>query len=125
MISQCDYVIRELAALLNRTIDGENFQSHQQPASDEYEAFDVIDRHTIVNGRSFCVTETGRFCNAMNQARERDGIAAFQGSDRLWILRPVGERYRLIGEVYVDGLMKGEAYEGVDPDEVDHDIELV
>jgi hypothetical protein len=61
----------------------------------------------------------------MNQARQGDVVATFQGSDRLWVLRPVGDRYRLIGDAYVDGLMKGEFYEGVDPDGEDYDIELV
>lgn len=59
------------------------------------------------------------------QGMEGDKIAAFQGSDRLWLLRPAGERYRLIGDACVDGLMSGEAYEGMDFNEVDYDIELV
>jgi hypothetical protein len=53
------------------------------------------------------------------------GIPVFEGADLLFILRPAGDEYRLIGDAYVDGLMLGEAYEGVDPDEVDHDIVLV
>jgi hypothetical protein len=61
----------------------------------------------------------------MNQAEKGDLVAAFEGTDRLFILRPAGERYRLVGDAYVDGLMEGEAYEGLDPDEVDYDIELV
>jgi hypothetical protein len=42
------------------------------------------------------------------------------------ILQPAeGEGYRIIGDVYVDGLMFGEAYEGINADEVDYDIELI
>jgi len=31
----------------------------------------------------------------------------------------------IIGDAWVDGLMAGEAYEGVNPDDVDTDIEIV
>jgi hypothetical protein len=62
----------------------------------------------------------------MNKIESDDVIAAFRGADRLYVLRPVeGGRYRLVGDAYVDGLMFGEAYEGVDADEVDYDIELI
>lgn len=61
----------------------------------------------------------------MHQPKEGDLVAIFEGADRLFILRPAGKRYRLIGDAYVEGLMKGEAYEGVDPDEVDYNIEIV
>jgi hypothetical protein len=62
----------------------------------------------------------------MNKIENDDVIAAFSGVDRLYVLRPVeGGRYRLVGDAYVDGLMFGEAYEGVDADEVVYDIELI
>ncbi len=61
----------------------------------------------------------------MHEPEKGDLVAVFEGGDRLFILRPVGDRFRLVGEAYVDGLMNGEAYEGLDPDEVDYDIELV
>jgi hypothetical protein len=62
----------------------------------------------------------------MNKIESGDVIAAFRGADKLYALRPVeGGRYRLVGDAYVDGLMFGEAYEGVDADEVVYDIELI
>ncbi|PMD60012.1 uncharacterized protein K444DRAFT_589727 [Hyaloscypha bicolor E] len=77
-------------------------------------------------GRSFCTTQQRRVCSCMNKIESDDVIAAFRGGDRLYVLRPVeGGRYRLVGDAYVDGLMFGEAYEGVDADEVDYDIELM
>lgn len=41
-----------------------------------------------------------------------------------FVLRPVGDKYRLVGDAYVDGAMYEEAYEGLDPDEVDCGIGL-
>jgi hypothetical protein len=61
----------------------------------------------------------------MHQPSQGVVVAAFQGADRLFVLRPVEDRYKLIGEAYVDGLMKGEAYEGCSLEELDEDIELV
>lgn len=60
----------------------------------------------------------------MYTVQEGDAIVAFQGSDRLFIIRLVGNIYKLIGDIFVDGLMHGEAYENQDPDKVDYDIEL-
>jgi Heterokaryon incompatibility protein (HET) len=75
--------------------------------------------------RSLCITEQGRFCNAMRELEKGDAIAIFQGADRSYILREVGHQYRLIGDIFVDGIMFGEAYENVDPHVVDHDILLI
>jgi hypothetical protein len=62
----------------------------------------------------------------MNKIEAEDVIAAFRGGDRFYVLRPAeGGRYRVIGDAYVYGLMNGEAYDDLDPDEVDYDIELI
>jgi hypothetical protein len=62
----------------------------------------------------------------MNKVETGDVIAALRGGHRLYDLRPAeGGGYRVVGDAYVDGLMFGEAYEGLDPEEVDYDIELV
>jgi len=77
-------------------------------------------------GRSFGISERGMLLNAMNKAQEGDAVMAFEGAESLWVLRPAGDhRYRLVGAVWVEGLMSGEAYEGLDPDEVDYDVEIV
>ncbi len=124
-IEQWDSLIRELAVLLSGIVGSDHFQPSGPLTREENRAADEVAQFSLVHGRSFCVTEKGRVCNAMNQAMQGDVVAALQGSDRLWILRPVGDRHRLVGDAYVEGLMSGEAYEGVDPDEVDHDIELI
>jgi hypothetical protein len=63
----------------------------------------------------------------MNEVAKGDVVAAFEGAERLFILRPVAVtgKYRVVGDAFIDGLMNGEAYEGLDPDDVDYDIELV
>jgi hypothetical protein len=86
-----------------------------------------LDNQILLRGCGVGVTNQRRIFNAMDEVKPRDAIAAFQGTDRLFVLRPVmnSHRYRLVGDVYVDGLMPGEAYEGLDPQSVDYDIELI
>lgn len=124
-LKQWDTQIQELAAQLSKAIDLSSSHPNTPISPQEYKACNELSRRVIIHGRSFCATENGRVCNAVHQPEKGDLVAAFEGSDRLFILRPTGERYRLIGEAYVDGLMEGEAYEGLDSDEVDYDIELV
>jgi hypothetical protein len=76
-------------------------------------------------GRSFSVTKAGRVCNAMHEVKPGDAIVAFQNAERLYVIRPVGDKYRLVGDAMVPGLMFGEAYENLDPNEVDYMIELI
>jgi hypothetical protein len=124
VIACCQSVIDSIAALLSDI--GVTFTRAADPLSpaEDAAATEVWNR-VFVAGRTFCVTEQDRICNCMNEVKEGDVIAAFEGADRLYVLRPVGNQYQLIGDAYVDGLMKGEAYEGLDPDEVDYDIELI
>jgi Heterokaryon incompatibility protein (HET) len=76
-------------------------------------------------GRSLCITKQNRLANCMHEVHKEDVIVAFEGASFLTVLRPVGEKYRLVGDAYVQGLMRGEGYEGFNPDEVDYDISLV
>ncbi|KAF2446860.1 hypothetical protein P171DRAFT_429816 [Karstenula rhodostoma CBS 690.94] len=92
----------------------------------EYQSYNNWQVGEKILGRSFCWSEAGRFCNVMNQAQKGDAIVALSGMDRLFVIREVEPgRYRLIGDAYVDGLMRGEAYEGLDPKDVDYDIVIV
>jgi hypothetical protein len=93
--------------------------------SRDYKLADNLANSAYITGRTFCVTKQRRICSGMNEVKVGDVLAIFQGAGALFVLRPVGTQYQLIGDAYVDGLMHGEAYEGLDPDEVDYDIELI
>ncbi|KAF2110753.1 heterokaryon incompatibility protein-domain-containing protein [Lophiotrema nucula] len=95
------------------------------PEDAKFEATMLPAIRTSMEGRSLCYTEAGRFCNTMHDAKPLDSIAAFQGANSLYVLRQAGERYRLVGDAYVSGLMWSEAYEDLNYEEVDYDIELI
>jgi hypothetical protein len=129
-LQQCDIIVEAVTALTEKVSDSD---SASTPAPDgtfglnatETQAVKEVSDRNLVRGRSFCLTDRGRICNAMHEVQAGDAIVALAGARTLFVLRPVGDQYRLIGDAYVDGLMLGEAYEGLDPNEVDYDIELV
>ena len=95
------------------------------PAWEKFEQSMLPAIKTSMEGRSFCYSESKHFCNTMHELEPLDLIAAFQGANCLYVLRPVGERFRLIGDAYVAGWMFSEAYEGLNYEEVDYDIEII
>jgi hypothetical protein len=102
------------------------FPSIDNPSHEMDQTFEVMNTLIFTSGKTFGVTEKNRIFNGMNEVAQGDVVAAFEGSDTLWILRPAAEgRYRLIGDAYVHGLMDGEAYEGLNPDDVDYEIEII
>lgn len=84
------------------------------------------------HGRTMCLTRTSRFCAVMNGAEVGDVLVALEGSTLFYCLRPTDRlpsadgksRYLAIGSAWIDGLMHGAAYEGLDPDD-DYEIEIV
>jgi hypothetical protein len=119
------HLIKTLAPLVLET-SLNSFSIEDAVSLSEYDAFMHTWNYAQYQGRSFCTTQQRRVCSCMNKIENDDVIAAFRGGDRLYVLRPAGGgRYRLVGDAYVDGLMFGEAYEGVHADEVDYDIELI
>jgi hypothetical protein len=119
------HLIETLAPLILETSHNSfSIEAKLRPSEDDVAT--NVWSYTRIEGRSFCTTQQRRVCSCMNKIESNDVIAAIHGADRLYVLRPVeGGRYRLVGDAYVDGLMFGEAYEGVDPYEVDYDIELI
>jgi len=135
-ISRAAQLIKSIATILRS--DGIECSSVSDDLNkDEREMGSKMWQQINHHGRIMCVTEQRRISTVMNTVKEGDVIAAFEGSNRLWALSPltspsdtpsetrVVTRYQLIGDVSIDGLMRGEAYHGLDPDEVDCDIELV
>jgi hypothetical protein len=83
-----------------------------------------FEQYTLETRRRVGRTRAGRFYNATQRVEEGDAVVALRGADQLFVVRARGDAYELISDVYVDGLMFGEAYEGLDEDEVDYDIKL-
>jgi hypothetical protein len=122
---QSDHLITTLASFILETSIA-SVSSGDGLNDTEYDIAMNIWDYRGYQGRSLCTTKQRRVCSCMNKIDIEDVIAAFPGGDGLYILRPAeGGRYRLVGDAYVDGLMYGEAYEGVDADKVDYDIELI
>jgi hypothetical protein len=124
IITQYRDFLSKLYAAFTSSDSPSSFSPRKALDQEEKERAESVNLVCIIRGRAFCVTRRGRMCNGMNEVKEGDAVAALEGADRLFILRPTGERYRLIGDAYVDGLMEGEAYEGLNPDE-DGNIEIV
>ena len=122
-LDKLSHTIATLSALLPPGYGEDATKDTRQERKMAWGRFEAAE---TISGRCFCVSKTGRYCNVMHQVQEGDVVVSLEGYDRLFVLRPVeGERYQIIGDAYVDGLMRGEAYEGLDPDEVDCDIALV
>ncbi|KAH6258567.1 hypothetical protein HBI40_060000 [Parastagonospora nodorum] len=94
-------------------------------SSNEYKhARRRMSRYSLEKGRVLGRTRAGRLYNAMQGIEDGDVIMALQGADQLHVMRPCGDMFKLIGDIYVDGLMFGEAYVGQDPNEVDYEISI-
>jgi hypothetical protein len=65
----------------------------------------------ICNGRKFSVTSSNSIGLVPKLAKIGDEIYLLAGGQFLYVLRPQGDCYRLIGECYIHGLMDGEALE--------------
>jgi hypothetical protein len=117
--------LRKLFPLAFPSADVNTFDMLQPINDDEFETSDRVKSVNCWAGRTFGMTKKNHYFSAMNELIEGDVVVALQSTGHLWVLRPVGKRYCLIGEAIVDGLMKGEAYEGLDPEEVDCDIEII
>ncbi|KAI1116499.1 HET-domain-containing protein [Nemania sp. NC0429] len=63
-----------------------------------------------VAGRRFAVTDQLYVGLVPETAQKGDKICILQGCNVPYVLRPVGEHYKLMGDAYVHGIMLGEAF---------------
>lgn len=91
----------------------------------EQASFNEVAPYYQLAGRSLGVTAGKRVCSVAYAAAEGDYIALFPGADRFFALLPVGDKYKLVGDAFVDRLKFGEAHEDADPSQVYHPIELI
>jgi hypothetical protein len=85
--------------------------SAQPDMSTQAEGSKFLKYSLISEGKSLCITTSGRFCLAPFNARVGDKVAILHGGKTPYVLRPVRDDFRFVGESYVHGLMKGEALE--------------
>lgn len=75
---------------------------------------DQVDR--CAEGRTYFRTRSGHIGLGPSSIQPEDQACMVLGSDALLILRTmVGNTYRVVGECYIDGFMKGEAFLGALP----------
>ncbi|KAL5356011.1 heterokaryon incompatibility protein-domain-containing protein [Aspergillus floccosus] len=119
----CDHIRTKVRLLAPYIANPELLQTDNASRVESIAAESVL-RYALEHGRRLGRTRGGRFFNAMYPVQEIDAIVALQGADRLFVVRPVGNAYKLIGDIFVDGLMHGEVYKDVSPDNVDYGIDL-
>ena len=62
----------------------------------------------------FSITEKGYICRSRNKVKIGDWVCVLFGCNVPMILRPVGDRFELVGQVFCHGIMFGEAVQDVD-----------
>ncbi|KAI1438841.1 heterokaryon incompatibility protein-domain-containing protein [Xylaria sp. CBS 124048] len=68
----------------------------------------------------FCITKQGRFAQVSQSSQPGDRICVLVGGEVPFVVRSTGRgTYTIIGECYVDGIMDGEALEGLEPDSLE------
>ena len=71
-----------------------------------------LDEIRYLYGRKFCITKENRLALVPERTQPQDIVAILLGANRPYVLRPVGDKYILIGDTYIYGLMNGEAFHG-------------
>lgn len=69
----------------------------------------LVSASLVMNGRRLFISENGTVGLAPLDSREEDIICVLLGCRFPVVLRREGERYLLVGEAYVEGIMHGEA----------------
>lgn len=124
MLERCERIIAKIGAFIPKLAHC-GAQPTDTLTEEEFVAAKTVLQYALEQGRCLGCTKGGRFYNAANTVQEGDAIVALQGADQLFVIRPLRNGYKLIGDIFVDGLMHGEAYKNQGPAQVDYDIELI
>lgn len=73
------------------------------------------DHAVTTRDRRFLVTEGGFYGLGPQLMQEGDVVAVVPGLNVPFVLRPTGEKYRLVGACYVHGVMRGEVFDPSNP----------
>lgn len=84
------------------------------------ELFDRLSPDHLGPSKTIAATERGYIGQTLytNKAKEGDIVCVLVGCSVPMLLRPVKDHHELVGEVYLDGIMYGEAMEALDHGEV-------
>jgi hypothetical protein len=100
------YIYENHADQLRKVKDAESFQFEKRLA-DVY----ALAVHDAAQGRCLFVTEKGFMGMGPARMQAGDVVTIFCGAETPFILRPLGDKFRIVGECYIPGLMNGEALE--------------
>jgi hypothetical protein len=92
---------------------------------EEYEIAVQIVPRIVLCDNSIALSEENQCFKAVRGTRKGDVIALLEGGDLAYVLRPVGHRYRYIGNAYAHDFRDEKAYEGIDPADVDEEIRII
>jgi hypothetical protein len=73
------------------------------------------DHAVSTRDRRFAVTEGGFYGLGPQLMQEKDVVALMPGLNVPFVLRPTGDRYKLVGAAYIHGVMRGEVFDKNDP----------
>ncbi|KAL2059835.1 hypothetical protein VTL71DRAFT_9990 [Oculimacula yallundae] len=94
-----------------------DFENFQRKARRFAESFSLY-----CSNRRFFRCDSGRLGWGPDKMREGDVVGILHGASIPFILRPVGNRFEVIGDAYVHGIMGGEA---MDRETVEREIALI
>jgi len=77
------------------------------------------DRNTrFILSRAFIITSKGYMGLAPAETQPGDIVCVLRGGDVTYILRPINEYHRLVGECYVEGIMNGSFARRASPSDI-------
>jgi len=117
-------IVERHSSRLGGTVGKFSESNDEKKQSMQEQAMQRMESCQLGRGRVLGRTRAGRLYNSMQRIEDGDVIMALQGSRQLHVMRPCGEMFKLISDIYVNGLMFGEAYADQDPDEVDYEISI-
>jgi hypothetical protein len=104
----CYEVGRLTLGILYRSVELEDIHDIDPRCADDTYWMELMSRmREVIRYLRFCKTETGRLGQVPYGTEAGDVLAIFLGSEVPFVLRKVGDAYRLLGPCYVHGVMDG------------------
>lgn len=100
-----------IASLVPATLDPSHSANALSATTDEGKAILFFQEQaaTVCKYRRFFVTRNGYYGLGPHSMLPRDKVVVLFGADVPFILRQAGDRWKLVGECYLNGIMHGEA----------------